>query len=48
MDELRCVQEKLFHTVDICPESETGIVGKRLDDIRVGAGDIPIFLIDHQ
>lgn len=44
MDESKTVQEKLFHTIDVCPESEVGIVGERLGDIRVGAGDVSVLL----
>ena len=41
----RCAREKLFHTVDVRPKSEVGMVGKRLGDIRVGARDISVFLL---
>ena len=45
---IECVQENLFHTIDICPESEIGIVGERLGDIRIGARYISVFLIHYQ
>lgn len=45
MEIFKLVQGELFHTVDICSESEIGIVGQRLGDIRVGARDISVLLI---
>ena len=45
MKELSFAQKELFHTIDICLESEVGIVGKCLSDIRVGSWDISVFLI---
>lgn len=44
MEGSKCAQEELLHTIDVCPESEVGIVGQRLGDIRVGARDISILL----
>ena len=45
MKVFKLVQDELFHTVDVCPKSEVGIVGQRLSDIRIGARDISVFLM---